>query len=388
MRFWSRQAIGLCLGLGEGRLVKNSNDVLEAMPESLRRFYDASIERILQGIRTYWPVDFDREFFERVTDLVPLFEQDRAAMSEAILLPTQEYLDRGGKRLRPLLVTLVLESYGADPVALDLLLGAIECMEDSSIIMDDYIDGSELRRGGPCAHKLHGFAGANVGACTGFAISEYVFFNNELNLDESLVLRLLDALAWETIQMAFGQIEELYWTESNVNRVTVDQYLQETVSRCAFLTFRGPLRYAGLIAGAPAEDIPILERIGENLLVGYHLRGDKLDMSPDLAGWGKIAGEDITTGRRTLLINHLLETADEADRAELVSIIDSRTADDAKKRKVYDMVIKYGGFAFSRGLAEEHNEMTKQDVDRLQISDRYKQLLHEFSDFCTVRRKA
>jgi len=368
--------------------MRNPNEVLEAMPESLRRFSDANLERILQGIRSYWPAHFDRDFFERVTDLVPLFDQDSEALSEAILLPTQQYLDRGGKRLRPLLVTLVLESYGADPGAYGPLLGAIECMEDSSIMMDDYIDGSELRRGGPCAHKLHGFAGANVGACAGFAIAEHVFFNNELNLDESLVLRLLDALAWETIQMAFGQIEELYWTESNVNRVTVDQYLQETVSRCAFLTFRGPLRYAGLIAGAPAEDIPVLERIGETMLVGYHLHGDKLDMAPDSAAWGKVAGEDITTGRRTLLINYLLEKAGEADRAELVSIIESRTADDAKKRKVYDMVVKYGGIAFSRELAEEYNELTKQDIDRLQISDAYKQLLHQFSDFCTVRRKA
>ena len=368
--------------------MRNPNEVLEAMPESLRRFYDANIERILRGIRTYWPVQFDRDFFERVSGNVALFDQDSAAMSEAILLPTQQYLDRGGKRLRPLLVALVLEAYAADPGAYDLLLGAIECMEDSSIMMDDYIDGSELRRGGPCAHRLHGFAGANVGACTGFTIAEYVFFNNELNLDQSLVLRLLNALAWETIQMAFGQIEELYWTESNVNRVTVDQYLQETLSRCAFLSFRGPLRYAGLIAGAPSEDIPVLERIGENLLVGYHLRGDWLDMAPDSDAWGKVAGEDITTGRRTLLINYLLQTASEADRAELVSIIDSRTADGARKRQVYDMVVKYNGFAYSRGLVEKYNELTKQEVDRLQISDAYKQLLHEFSDFATLRRKA
>lgn len=367
--------------------MRNPNEVLQSMPESLRRYYDTNIERILRGIRTYWPTQFDRDFFERVSGNVALFDQDYAAMSEAILLPTQQYLDRGGKRLRPLLVALLLEAYGADPEAYGLLLGAIECMEDSSIMMDDYIDGSELRRGGPCAHKLHGFAGANVAACTGFAISEYVFFNNELNLDQSRVLRLLNALVWETTQMAFGQIEELYWTESNVNRVTVDQYLQETVSRCAFLSFRGPLRYAGLIAGAPAEDIAVLERIGVALLVGYHLRGDWLDMSPDSAAWGKVAGEDITTGRRTLLINYLLQTADEADRAELVGIIDSRTTDDAQKRKVYDLVVKYGGFAYSQSLAEEYNALTKQDVDRLQISDTYKQRLYQFSDFAALQRK-
>lgn len=367
--------------------MRNTNQVLEAMPESLRHFYDANIDRILEGIRACWPTQIEPDFLERVSSSVALFDRDTSAMSEAVLLPTQQYLDRGGKRLRPLLVALVLESYGAEPGSYDLLLGATECMEDSSIMMDDYIDGSELRRGGPCAHKVHGFAGANVGACTGFAIADYVFYANELNLDESLVLRLLNALSWENIQMAFGQIEELYWTESNVNRVTVEQYLQETVARCAFLSFRGPLRYAGLIAGAPAEDIPILERIGEDLLVGYHLRGDNLDMSPDSAAWGKIAGEDITTGRRTLLINYLLQNLEGAARERLTEIIDSRTVDEARKREVYDMVAESGGFAYSHSLALEYNDLTKHGIDRLQIPDEYKQLLHEFSDFATLRRK-
>ncbi|MBN2449852.1 MAG: polyprenyl synthetase family protein [Lentisphaeria bacterium] len=367
--------------------MRNTEKVLEAMPRDLRRLHDAAIEHILHGIRTYWPRRFDPAFFAKTTGLTPLFEQDYEAMSAAVLLPTQEYLDRGGKRLRPLLVALTLEAYGADPAAYEPLLGAIECMEDSSIMMDDYIDGSELRRGGPCAHRLHGFGGANIGACTGFAIAEYAFFNNELHLREPLLLDLLNALAWEAIQMAFGQIEELYWTENRINRVTVEQYLQETTARCAFLTFRGPLRYAGLIAGAPGEDIPVLERLGESLLIGYHLRGDTLDMVPDSEAWGKVAGEDITTGRRTLLINYLLQHADARDRQTLIDILNAHAADDDRKRQVYDMVLKYGGFAFSTRLAEEYNAVAKRDIDLLHIPMSHKTLLHEFAEFATLRRK-
>jgi geranylgeranyl pyrophosphate synthase len=367
--------------------MRNPNKVFEAMESPLRCFHDESIDGILSGIRTYWPKSFDQTFFEEVAGVPALFEQDYDAMSKAILLPTQEYLDRGGKRLRPLLVALILKAYGENPKDHERLMGAIECMEDSSIMMDDYIDGSELRRDGPCAHKVHGYAGANIAACTGFAIAEYLFFNNKMNLDEGLLLRLLNALSWETIQMGIGQIEELYWTESDINRVTVDQYLQETVSRCAFLTFRGPLRYAALIAGAPEEDIRVLEEIGVTMLVGYHLRGDNLDMSPDSAVWGKVSGEDITTGRRTLLINHLLQNADDADRATLVSIIESRTASDAQKQEVFDMVVKYGGFQHAHELAQHYNELTKREIKKLHISDTYKQLLEQMSDFSTVTRK-
>jgi geranylgeranyl pyrophosphate synthase len=367
--------------------MRNPNKVFEAMESSLRCFHDESIDGILSGIRAYWPESFDKTFFEEVAGVPALFEQDYDSMTKAILVPPQEYLDRGGKRLRPLLVALILKAYGKDPKEYESLLGAIECMEDTTIIMDDYIDGSELRREGPCAHKVHGYAGANIAACTGFAIAEYLFFNNKLNLDQDLLLRLCNALSWETIQMGIGQIEELYWTESDINHVSVDQYLQETVSRCAFLTFRGPLRYAGMIAGAPEEDIPVLEQIGVTMLVGYHLRGDNLDMSPDSAAWGKVAGEDITTGRRTLLINHLLQHADEADRAALVSIIESRTASEEQKLQVFDMVSKYGGFQHAHELAQHYNELTKREIKKLHISDTYKQLLEQMSDFSTVTRK-
>jgi geranylgeranyl pyrophosphate synthase len=123
------------------------------------------------------------------------------------------------------------------------------------------------------------------------------------------------------------------------------------------------------------------------MLIGYHLRGDNLDMCPDSTAWGKVAGEDITTGRRTLLINYLLEKTEGADHDELVSIIDARSEDEDKKRRVYDMVRQYGGFEYAAGLAEEYNVLTKEDVERLHIAEAHKELLRQFSDFATCRRK-
>lgn len=360
---------------------------LANMPEQLRDFYLAKLPEVYAGIEAYFPRTADAAFFETVTGQEALFDQDYDTIADTILRPTHEYLGRGGKMLRPVLVALTLEAYGADSSKYPLLMGAIEVMEDSSIMMDDYIDNSELRRGGPCAHVRHGYAIANISSCTAFSLSHYIFNNNLLELDSDPALRLLQAVAYEHIQMGFGQMEELYWTASDKNTVSISQYLQETVARCAFLSFRGPLRYAGIIAGAPDEDIPVLEKLGDYLLVGYHVRGDNLDMSPESEGWGKIAGEDITTGRRTLLINHVLESADAEDREQIERILNSRTRDEEEKRSVYERVIRYGGLEFARDLAEKYNRLAHAEIEKLHLAEDFKSVLRDFSDFSAVKRR-
>jgi geranylgeranyl diphosphate synthase type I len=360
---------------------------LAGMPERLARFYLKKLPEIRRGIDEFFPRVMDRRFLTAVTGQEPLFEPDYAVLSDTVLRPTHEYLDRGGKMLRPVLVALTLEAYGVDSSRFPLLLGAIEVMEDSSIMMDDTIDNSELRRGGPCAHVAHGYAVANVSACAAFSLSHVIFNDDLLGVGPEKTLRLLHAVAFEHIQMGFGQMEELFWTAETKNTVSVAQYLQETIARCAFLSFRGPLRYAGIIAGAPDEDIPVLERLGDHLLIGYHVRGDNLDMSPESEGWGKIAGEDITTGRRTLLINHVLEQASPEDRATIERVLDSRTRDEAEKRRVYELVIRYGGLPFARDLAARYNDRAHAEIEALHVPEEYKAMLCEFSDFSTVRRR-
>lgn len=366
---------------------KKLGKIVEGMPPEFRDYYVAKYAFVKQSIEEYFPRTMSARHLQEITGLPPMFEPDLATIAATILEPSHRYLERGGKMLRPVLVAMVIDAYGGDSSKYGALLGAIEVMEDSSIMMDDYIDHSELRRGGPCGHVAHGYAIANISSCTAFSASHRIFNDNLLGLDERTALRLLDAVAFEHIQMGYGQIEELYWTASDKNSVTIAQYLQETIARCAFLSFRGPLRYAGIVGGAPDEDIPILEKLGEYVLIGYHVKGDNLDMEPDSEAWGKIAGEDITTGRRTLLINHVLRSATPDDAALIESILNSRTRDESEKRKVYALVKKYRGLEFAQGLAEEYNRKSQELVGRLHVPPRFRAMLEQFCDFSSVKRR-
>lgn len=361
--------------------------VLENMPSALEAFYADRIGVTRAGIERYLPEGMDADYFETMTGQPVLFEQDDEAVYDSVVRPTREYLTAGGKVLRPILAGIVLEAYGEDAGAYPELLGAIEVMEDSSLIMDDYIDNSGKRRGADTAHVKHGFPLANVAGCAGFALAHYIFNRNTMGFPPATLRRLLDGLAFEHLQMAYGQIEELYWTESDVNDVNEAQYFQETIARCAFLSFRGPIRYAAIIAGAPEADFPSLLRLGEYLLVGYHIKGDDLDMSPDSPAWGKIAGEDITTGRRTLLINHTLSVASPEDRRTIEAILESRTEREDEKRVVYEMIIKYRTFEHTRELVRRYHRLCYDCIDRLDIDAQHAQLLREFTDFAMIKRR-
>ncbi len=362
-------------------------DHLEGLAPQLADYYTTLREFIKDSIARYYPETLTMEVMEDGTGLPSLFDHDLLGLHQTLYTPTREYLSRGGKMLRPILAAMTLSAYGKNPFEYGEFLAAIEAMEDSSIIMDDYIDNSERRRGGPCAHVVHGFPLANISSCTLFAMAHAVFYRNHLGLDQQTLHALLNAVSEEWLQMAYGQIEEFFWTEDNINDVTVSQYFQETIARCAFLTFRGPLRYAAIVAGAPSADLPRLARIGESLLVGYHIRGDNLDLQPDSAAWGKVAGEDITIGRRTLLINEVLQNASGEDRKLLESILNERTEDEAKKRIVYEMILKYDVMKKADALAQQFNVRTKQEMNMLSISETHHQLFYEFADYCMMTRK-
>ena len=93
------------------------------------------------------------------------------------------------------------------------------------------------------------------------------------------------------------------------------------------------------------------------------------------------------SGRRTLLINHVLRAASPEDARQIERILDSRTRDEAEKKKVYDLVRKYGGLEFAMDLAQRYDALSRELVDRLHLAEPYKVLLRQFCEFSSVKRR-
>ena len=92
-------------------MTRDLSQLLQNMEAPLADFYREFIDAVQNGIHSYFPNRIDGNFFTTVTGQVELFDQDYDTMYRAIMQPTQEYLDRGGKVLRPILVALTLQNY-------------------------------------------------------------------------------------------------------------------------------------------------------------------------------------------------------------------------------------------------------------------------------------
>jgi geranylgeranyl pyrophosphate synthase len=358
---------------------------LKDMDAEFSDYYRKTIPYVMRGLNRAYPRG--QSLLPYLAQSGQMSEEEMRRVQQFVFDPVQHYLDRGGKMLRSILMAIVLEAYGYDLARAESLLASIEMMEDSTIMIDDVWDDSETRRGGLSGHRLFN---PTIALNAGFAIfghSTKPIIDNDLDLSEHKQLQLFNFWTWETMQMTLAQCLELLWTLENWDDVSEAAYIQETIGRCAFLSFRGEIRIAGVVGDATQGDLDILKDYGEEVLIVYHLRGDMLDLMPEDSLWGKVAAEDITTGRRTYLIIHALQHAEPAARRRLQEILRLHTRDPQLVHEAVDIIRASGAFAQTEARIRAAADQCNALVEQLHISPEFKGLLHSFTKFCWMRKK-
>jgi geranylgeranyl diphosphate synthase type I len=268
---------------------------------------------------------------------------------------------RGGKRFRPVLIAAAYEACGgrgerADAGALSesvVLAGvAIELLQAYLLIHDDWMDGDDVRRGGPSVHAMLRSAYADVPAGDAAAI---------------LAGDYASALAQEallTMPLAAERVVEAGRAFANVQRQVIAGQLLDMRGaapdavesmhdlKTGSYTVRGPLAIGAILAGATADQRTALERFAAPLGVAFQLRDDLLGTFGDPRATGKPAGNDLRRGKRTALVAELaadveaaplmtrvlgVANATDADVAALVARMESsgaRARVDARLRQL------------------------------------------------------
>lgn len=354
------------------------------MSTPLADYYNATIPFVRQSIREFFPSTFSNAWLDGCTG------PSRHARNEELLdkyfqAPNNLYLTRDGKALRSVLAAMTLEAFGKNYRDYAPYLAMTEVIEDTTISWDDIWDQSEMRRGGPTMHIAYGVPMALNASIAAYDYAFHVFYKNIFGLDEVTNNKILHALTWDKLHLPVGQAEELYWTDHDVNDVTEAQYLQETMSRCAFLSFRGPVKIAAILAGANDDAVQAMAKYGEYLGLGYHLHGDNLNLSsPEL---GKVWAEDITTGRRTLLILYTLRAASPKDRQRLSELIAARTHDPALKEEAVGYLFKYGALEHCTKRAQDLGEQANACIERASLSGIHRERFSALTEFCCTSRR-
>jgi len=210
----------------------------------------------------------------------------------------------GGKRVRPTLTVLVCEALGGDvDAAIDFAAG-IELVHNASLVVDDIIDESEVRRGTPAAWTAFGHGPAII-ASDGLLGEAFALFS----ADE----RAMQAVAEAMVQLGEGEATEL------VDRPVSEAEYMELARRKTGSLFRAAAELGAIAADADAYTVEAVGQYAERVGVAFQIRDDVLDATADPEQLGKPAGQDATMGRPSLVEVTDLSPGEATERARVAS---------------------------------------------------------------------
>ena len=263
--------------------------------------------------------------------------------------PARDYLDRGGKGLRPALCLATCEAFGGHAIDALPSAAAIELLHTAFLVHDDVEDDSELRRGRPTLHQVVG-RGLAVNAGDGLAVVAL----GALRANDRLLGRRLAGRVWGEFefmarQTVEGQARELGWQRDGRTDLAPDDYLELIMQKTCWYTTILPLRVGALVGARGSVDLGQLVRFGFTLGAAFQIRDDVLNLTGSTELYGKESLGDLREGKRTLVLIHLLAAASPADRlvVERYLALPRSARTDEATDEVLGLLHRYGSIAFA-----------------------------------------
>jgi len=329
-------------------------------------------------IEKYLPKKVTHEWLE-FTFGKPRYKYNIEASQKALLDPIRDFLDRGGKRWRPVLFLLIAEAVGGDIEKLKEFVVIPEIIHNGTIMIDDVEDMGELRRGKPCTHKIYGEDIAINAGNFMYYDPLLAFAKNRDMFEPEILIRAYEVYVQEMVNLSFGQASDIYWHKGKI-RITEEEYMQMCAYKTGCLS-RLSAKLAVILSGGNDEFVDKIGKVAETIGVAFQIQDDILDI--DLKGedrekFGKVFGNDIKEGKRTLMVIHTLENASEEDKKRLTEILDKHTDDMGEREEAISIIRKYGSIEYSKKRAKEIVESTWKEVEPLLEENKAKNLLKEF----------
>jgi octaprenyl-diphosphate synthase len=243
-------------------------------------------------------------------DMRAVDEVIRRRLQSSVPLVSQvaEYIiGGGGKRLRPALVILSAGACGYRGGHHHQLAAVVEFIHTATLLHDDVVDDSVLRRGRETANAAFGNPAAVL-------VGDFLYSRAFQMMVEVQDMRIMEVLAQATNTIAEGEVMQLL----HVRNADVDEqaYLRVIRSKTAKL-FEAAGRIGAILAGASREQEDALAEYGMQLGTAFQLVDDILDYSGDLATLGKNLGDDLAEGKATLPLIHAMRSGG-AERGALI----------------------------------------------------------------------
>jgi octaprenyl-diphosphate synthase len=281
-------------------------------------------------------------------------------------------INSGGKRLRPMLLLLSAKALGYKEDNHLILAAVIEFIHTATLLHDDVVDESDLRRGKDTANAVWGNAASIL-------VGDYLYSSAFEMMARTNNMRVMEILSKTTTAIAEGEVLQLL--NCNNPATTEAKYL-EVISRKTAILFSAATQLGSVIAGAN----PIIEtrmaEYGQHLGIAFQLIDDALDYTSNKDKMGKNLGDDLAEGKPTLPLIYAIEHGTEAQANVIIEAI--KTGNRDSFNDVYEIVKATKAIDYTEQRADEEAQKAIDALSKLPDSE-FKEALELLARFSVQR---
>ncbi len=299
----------------------------------------------------------------------------RARLTTDVVLVNQvaEYIiQSGGKRVRPLVTVLAGRACNVSGSKLAAAAAIVEFVHTATLLHDDVVDESNLRRG-------HETANAVWGNQASVLVGDYLYsraFEMMVDLNH---MRIMDVMASATNKIAEGEVLQLM--NANDPETTEADYMEVIYRKTAKL-FEAGTQIAAIIANASAEHEQALKQYGKHLGIAFQLVDDVLDYRANREELGKNLGDDLAEGKPTLPLIHALKHGNSSQQQLIRHAIEHGGIESLSE--ITAAIESTGGLQYTAQRARQEADLAIQSLTALPDSD-FVRALDELAEFAVSR---
>jgi geranylgeranyl diphosphate synthase type II len=272
--------------------------------------------------------------------------------------PSAYSLKTGGKRLRPLLVLFSARAAGGCFKQVYNAALSVELIHNFTLVHDDIMDNSDLRRGRETVHKKYDLSTAILTGDNLIAIAYQILLKDLDNNSKEILSTFTKGI----IEVCEGQsYDKEFELRENV---TIDEYMKMIYLKTAALAVMC-CKLGAQIAQAGKSEINALANYGRNLGIAFQIHDDLLDIIGHQKEFGKKIGSDLVEGKKTFLFLRALEKAKGKERADLLKIIENKGIKKSEIKKYREIYEKLGVLEDARREVVEYTERAIKSLSNL-----------------------
>lgn len=283
-------------------------------------------------------------------------------------------IDAGGKRLRPMLTLVSAKMFSKNTGHQVFYAAAVEFLHNATLLHDDVVDESEMRRGKLAARKIWGNQASVL-------VGDFLLGQAFMMMVETGDIVALGTLSKAAAIIAEGEVLQLS-KASDLSTSDAD-YMQIIKAKTATL-FEAAMCVGAMAGHAGTQELEALSTYGRELGLAFQIADDVLDYGGTKGDLGKNTGDDLREGKMTLPIIIALEAATEEERIFLKSSLGNDTAGEDIFIQVLEIITKYEGLGIAAQRAFTHAAKAREALASFPSSD-IKDILGDLADYCVAR---